>query len=332
MTVPPQESSEGLFPLLDFLADAAPLDAMEWRGWRVGPVAGAGNNRLYRATAGDTDLAIKFTIPGERDRAGREYGALLALREAGLDLAPRPLLLERSRYAWPVVVQTWLEGEVVADPPAADDDWLALLRHYAAAHRLTPERTAVRLPDAVLTMRSAAEGLGRTGEQLARVPPEEQPAALRDLVARAERTTFPDWPAPPPALCRADPNPRNILRRPGSWASVDWENAGWGDPAFEIADLLAHPAYLAVSPARREWVIATYSDLRPADPGAATRIRAYYPLCLVWWVARLARTLYEVPRGLDLRLVAPAADWEARARANYARYAERAKEALAAWA
>jgi hypothetical protein len=36
------------------------------------------------------------------------------------------------------------------------------------------------------------------------------------------------------------------MRRAGAWASVDWENSGWGDAAFEIADMMTHPAYVTV--------------------------------------------------------------------------------------
>jgi hypothetical protein len=98
-----------LLPLVDYLA-AGGAQAGEWRGWRITRVAGAGNNLLYRATGDRHDLAIKFTIRDDRDRAGREYHALLALEQVGLAIAPAPLWLERERYAQPVVVQTWLAG------------------------------------------------------------------------------------------------------------------------------------------------------------------------------------------------------------------------------
>jgi hypothetical protein len=68
------------------------------------------------------------------------------------------------------------------------------------------------------------------------------------------------------------PNIRNFIRRAGGWASVDWENSGWGDPAFEIADLMTHPVYAAVPPERWEWLIAVYCTAR-GDPGGQQRIR-----------------------------------------------------------
>ena len=108
---------------------------------------------------------------------------------------------------------------------------------------------------------------------------------------------------------------------------MDWEYSGWGDPAFEIADLATHSKYDAVPPERWDWVIARYCAAQP-DPTVGMRIRVYTQLMLVWWVARFARLLYEVPRGLDERLVTRPAGWEATARRQYQRYLARADAAL----
>ena len=325
---PEQEGGRALVPLLDHLANAMPDAATHWRGWRITPIPGGANNRLYRATDGGDDLAVKFTIRDERDRAGREYHALAALRGAGLAIAPRPVLLERERYPQPVVVQTWLAGAPLDEPPVYDDDWRALVAHLATLHTLTPERVSLPLPPAVLDMRSAEEGRARVREQLARLPEEARPPALRDLVARVERAAFPAWPVPTPSLCKGDPNIRNFLRRPKGWAAVDWEYSGWGDPAFELADLITHPAYLAVPPDRWPWLVEAYCSRRP-DPGLATRVRTYIRLMLVWWVVRFARLLYETPRGLDRRLVDPPATWQAATRAKYDHYLRSARALLA---
>jgi hypothetical protein len=116
-----------------------------------------------------------------------------------------------------------------------------------------------------------------------------------------------------------DNNTLNFIRRPGRWASVDWENAGWGDPAFDIADWMTHAAYLDVSPERWDWVVEEYSSLVD-DVTVVQRIWTYYKILLVWWVARLARYLYEVPRGLDPRLVEWPQGWRADLEGKYERY------------
>lgn len=242
----PQRPPLSLHPLLDFLATQGPVDAVQWHQWRLTRLVGGANNLLYRASSDQGQFAVKFTLRDARDRAGREYHALVALQRAGLDLAPQPVLLERERYPQPVVVTTWLAGQSADIPPADDAEWDGLIRHLVTVHALTPAETTVALPPVVLTMASAQDGLVRLDDQLRRLPEEARPAALRALADRAAHAPFPAWPQPPVALCRGDPNISNFLRRPGTWASVDWEYSGWGDPAFEIADLATHPKYDAV--------------------------------------------------------------------------------------
>ncbi len=56
------------------------------------------------------------------------------------------------------------------------------------------------------------------------------------------------------------------------------------------------------------------------NPAHAGRIGVYCKILAVCWVVRLFRYLYEVPRGLDRRLVAPAAGWQADIQAKYEHY------------
>jgi aminoglycoside phosphotransferase (APT) family kinase protein len=304
-----QEQEAALHPLLDHLGNGDRPANGRWKDWHITPVAGGQNNLLYRATYPLGDLSIKFTVRDERDRAGREYGALLALHQAGLPIAPRPILLDRTSYPQPVVVQTWLEGQVSPAPPATEAEWTSLVHHLAAIHTITPDNTQVRLPEAVTNANSAEEGRQVVRQQVACLPLPAQPASLRRLMNQLEASQFPEWPEPLAALCRVDTNILNFIRRPGRWASVDWENSGWGDPAFDVADLMAHAAYIEVPPSRWDWVTDLYCGLAN-DATAPVRIQVYYKVLVAWWVARLARYLYEIPRGLDKRLVAWSDDWQ----------------------
>jgi hypothetical protein len=72
-------------------------------------------------------------------------------------------------------------------------------------------------------------------------------------------------------------------------------------------------------PARWDWVIDKYCKLTD-NPATAKRIRDYYRVMLVWWVARLARFLYEVPRGLDQRLVSQPDGWQTKKQIQYEHY------------
>jgi aminoglycoside phosphotransferase (APT) family kinase protein len=305
--------------LLEHLSSGGHEQGEPWRSARITPIAGGWSNLLYRVTGPLGDLAIKFTVRDRRDRAGREYHAMLALQQAGLSIAPEPVLLERKRYAQPVVVQTWLEGEASRRLPRDDAEWERLLEHLVTVHTVTPETTSVGVRRAVVDACTVQEGRKIVQQQMTRLPTAAQPASLRALVRRFKAAAFPAWPRASVALCRCDNNILNVIRRPGAWASVDWENAGWGDPAFDIAQLMTHPAYIDVPSERWAWVVETYCAMA-SDEAPSRRIRIYYQILTVWWVVRIARLLYEVPRGLDRRLVDRPAGWEMDMKAKYAHY------------
>jgi aminoglycoside phosphotransferase (APT) family kinase protein len=319
-----------LYSLLDHLAAMGPNDSQVWEQWTIHPLLGGANNRLYRTTCGDDDLVVKFTIRDGRDRAGREFAALQTLQAAGLAIAPVPVLLDRDRYPQPVVVQRYLAGEASAVPPTTEEGWHALVTHYAAIHSVQIGSVPVEVAPAVLTMSDGATGMGHIYDQFARVPPASRPPTLAPTIARLERLALPRWLPPPMALCRIDANISNFLRRPGMWASVDWENSGWGDPVFELADLWTHPAYAAVPSALRDWAIDVYCAIVP-DQTAPLRVRCYVLLMSVWWMARTARLLYEVPLGRDQRLVVRSSDWAAKAHRQYDAYHHMATNALDQW-
>jgi hypothetical protein len=325
--------------LIAYLVDLVPPPSGElaecWRGWRIVLVRGGRNGRVFRATGEQeggadgepADLAVKLTARDRFDRAGREYQALTALAEAGLAIAPQPVRLERDRHASQVVVMTWLDGTVADDPPTTDEDWRRLVEHLAAIHQVTPQTTGIAFPDAVLSMRSPADGIATIHREVDRIPSQDQPASLRAVVERIEAYPFPSWPHPPNALRRGDPNVRNIVQRPGPWASVDWEYSGWSDPAMELGDLISHAAYLDVPAERWKWVTRLYASL-VTDAEVARRIEVYTALMYGFWVGRMGRMLYEIPRGLDDRLAPWPDGWLDHVRRNYERYLELAHRAL----
>jgi len=58
------------------------------------------------------------------------------------------------------------------------------------------------------------------------------------------------------------------------------------------------------------------------------RIHTYWRILSIRWVARMARYLYEVPRGQDERLVQRASDWFIDARNKFDHYAQLAQSLL----
>jgi aminoglycoside phosphotransferase (APT) family kinase protein len=316
-----------LLDLLQHLDATRPQSPATWRGWIITPITGGANNLLYRVSSEAGDYAVKFMLRDARDRAGREAAALQVLHQAGLQIAPRLVLLERDRYAQPVVVQTWLAGQVLSETPQSDGDWRALLDHYRAIHSVTPAHTRVALAAGFLNVSSGTAGQVLVRTHAAQLPPDAWPASLRRTVAWLDAWSPPAWATSPRTLVRVDSNWRNFLRGPLGLQSVDWENSGWGDPAFELAELTVHPAYEGVPQSRWNWLISAYKAEHP-DPTLADRVKTYTVILLAWWLVRWARYLYEVPRGLDARLVERAHDWQAQAERHYSRYLARFDESV----
>ena len=310
----------------------SPLNmSVQWQHWDIDSVGGGANNRVYRAVSRENGqaLAIKFYIRDARDRAGREFATLTLLHQLGHIRVPQALWLERfaDRPALaPAVVQTWLSGEVSPNPPENDADWHRLIEHLRAVHQVRPQ-PGRELSDVVLTMNSAADGLHAIDEQMALFPASAQPPALQRLRAAAQAYTWPTWPKPQQCLCRGDTNTSNFVRSPTGWGSVDWEYSGWGDPAFEVADLMAMPPYQTVSEDRWAWVLALYmADV--TDPYFELRVQTYRRIMFLWWVARFARAEYEIPRRLDRRLAEPAPEANAQRQFNLNSYLKLAQQAL----
>jgi aminoglycoside phosphotransferase (APT) family kinase protein len=302
-------------PLLTYLAETRPTQPLTWQSWQIAPVTGGANNLLYHVTNLNNpteDFAVKFTVRDTRNRATREFHALTALQQAARSIAPAPLFVDMAQYRQPVVVQRWLTGVTWGGPPTTPQAWQSLLDHFCTIHDITPAKVTIALDSAVLNVDSGAAGKALIRQEVAKLPPTARPAVLQRLLDWTEWWQPPQWTPPQPALCRGDANWRNFIANDGRLLSVDWENSGWGDPAFEIAELIAHPAYSTVPNERWSWLIDAYAAQRQ-EADTVTRIHTYLIIMRIWWVARSARTRYEAPRGLDERLAKRPDDWQQQA-------------------
>ena len=305
-------------------------DTWQWQDWTIVRIDGGMNNRLFRATGPNGDVAVKFTTRDTRDRAGREWAALEFLAENSADLAPLTLLLDRDRYAHQVIVQTWLAGESSASIPVGDAAWNSLSQHLLTIHSLpkSPDHPAIR--PVVLFVTSPAEALQAIRLQHSRLQRAEWPDAVNDLTAQVLSIRWPRWPQPSLRFCRSDPNIRNFVRRANAWASVDWEYSGWGDPAFEIADFLVHAAH-SEWPRQQTRRLANIYGECSNDTAIRERIAVYETLMLVWWTLRLGRILPEARSGRDKRLVTFSQSWLLDRQRLQKRYQNLAEAALANW-
>ena len=297
--------------LLRHIDETRPVGRETWNDSTIARIDGGANNLLYRVLHEGNDIACKFTIRDKRNRARREYAALSAIQARGVDISPSALWLDETSYSQPVVLQTWIDGHSLPGPPEHDSDWHRLIEHYSVIHTIKRRDSEKRLKNAVLNFQNGQQGKQLVLQTAGNVPAEEHPKEFVELLKWFENWTPPAFPEVTLALCRDDANWRNFIEREDKIVSVDWENSGWGDPAFEIADLITHPAYETVTPERWETVIHIYAKLMD-DSNCEIRIRTYHLEMLMWWVIRWLRYLYEIPRGLDHRLVQRSDNWKPR--------------------
>ena len=266
---------------------------------------------------------VKFTIRDDHDRAGREYAALSAMRGVWPTLAPEPVLLDRDSYAQPVVVQTQIPGRMVEEAPQEDQEWMDLLQHLATIHALRPEHATVDLPGC-LNNANGGEAYAGEARRLHEICQEKAlPIPVLEVTERVAEWDFAKWQRVPVGLCRGDHNVRNFIRHDGSLMSVDWEYSGWGDPAYDIAEMMTHATYMDVAESRWEWVISSYAGMSEIH-NVENRIRACLSISIAAWLVRIAEVL-EGKQESRRRLSGATREWSQSTQAKYEYYLERAR-------
>lgn len=305
-------------------AHDAAADRWTAAGLCIDRVSGGFNNALYRVEAGGQAYACKLCVPDERRRVAREYGLLHLLRLAGVDVAAEPLLLDESCAVlpFPTVVYRWLPGTILG--PALDQPHLeAFLDSYQRLHVLRREDQPLALPTAWLHWfdlrpyvdeldgfwRNYGDWLTARGAEGAAL--QERLAVLVDGCTRELLSARVDLRPEnlPLRLCRVDHNLGNVIvGEDGRVRWVDWEYAGWGDPAMDLAELRWHAAWEGVSDSQHAWLRQHYR--RPAgDPAFETRLALWDRFVVTRWPFLILRWLWSLDNGPDrLRLSQPEAD------------------------
>lgn len=273
------------------------------------------SNTLYRVRINGDVYACKLFVVDERRRAQREWAALCALRAAGLKLAPEPVAFAPDGpLPQPAIVYRWVNGEMLSEVPLIQADLQALVAALGQVHR-TPavaqcERLAAwRRPAGYAACLAEIQGaIGEMQEWVASPAAQQtdRPGWVADLpaivpliagavrqaeVLVAEASTSGQYPVP--ALVRADGSLDNVLRTgSGALIFLDWESSGWGDPAYDLAELRWHPRNQQIPQRSWEAALATY-DPPPDDQTFAERLAIYSRLLPLWWIGRSVLHLIE---------------------------------------
>lgn len=234
-------------------------------------LSGGRNNLLYTAMSADAG-AVVVKLYRSVERADREIEALRFLE--GSDVVPRLLHVQRDPVA--AVVMSGLAGSPLAEMELTSQQVDALAESLARVYQLTPPPDCQEVATPPRRMVERVRQAVRAGDQ----PPEV--SALWD---RWEHGPGPDLLASPSGLVfgRGDPNLANCLWDGRRVGLVDWEYAGLSDVAYELADLIEHPASRATPD--RSWMALV--DRFALPPRERARLRAARGLLAVFWLARL---------------------------------------------
>lgn len=286
-----------------FAAVAATLGG---RPAAVTRLAGGANNIVARVEVDGKPLLAKlyFTHARDpRDRLGTEFGMLEFLWRNGVRCVPEPLRMSRAHN---LGLYEFIVGERVTPGQVAATDVEQLVDLLAAMWRLRTQPGAEKLPpasEAAFTLNgywaNVERRLNRVRAALAGRP---EVAAVAEFV---ERELVPvasviqvflsskaaelgvGWDAElPPAqrtLSPADHGFHNVLRRAdGRLTFLDFEYAGWDDPAQVIANALLLPEVPLPAAQRAAFVGGLLARLDGAA-GVRARLRLTHPMLALKW-------------------------------------------------
>lgn len=224
------------------------------------PIAGGANNRVYRVEtpSGPALLKAYFRHPADpRDRLGNEFGFLAFAWDNGVRSVPRPLARDDGEG---LGLYEWIEGRHLTETDVGREAVHAAADLCGELNRHRERPQATRLgpaSEACLTLASHLALVDRRLERLAAVEEPDVRAFAVDelgpfwsraradlLAAAAARGLDPSRELRPAERCLSpgDFGFHNALARPGGEICfLDFEYAGWDDPAKLIANFFCMP-------------------------------------------------------------------------------------------
>lgn len=272
---------------------------------RFSALPGGGNNRSFRVDweGGTALLKHYFRHPGDpRDRLDAEFRFCAYAWDCGLRAVARPLDRDDAQG---LGLYGFLPGRRVE---AGEVDAEALAQALAFLRGLQAGReraTARALPPASEACFSEAEHVRMLEGRLARLERAEAPevrgflaAELRPAWEALRRELGPpsEAPLPPEArvLSPSDFGFHNALRtEDGRYAFLDFEYAGWDDPAKLVCDFFGQVAVPAPSEAFPAFARAV-AELTPDAEGTLARIDRLRPLYRLKWCCILLNAFLPV--------------------------------------
>ncbi|MDP6442633.1 MAG: aminoglycoside phosphotransferase family protein [Pirellulaceae bacterium] len=262
---------------------------------------GGRNNRVYCAVVGERRVAVKeyFHHPSDsRDRLESEYSFCRFADAIGLSAAPTPLARDSDNY---VGVYEWVAGRKLAGQKIGADHVRQAAQFVADLNEPRHRPHANNLPAASEACFSIRSHWERVARRVARLTAFEPPSsagvhhdmrrwvatALEPVILRFEEDTRPEDDAEIPGderlISPSDFGFHNCLERDDSTlAFLDFEYAGWDDPAKMVCDFFCQ----IEEPVSRDYMdeLLTISCRHTADVDALrARVKRLLPLYVAKW-------------------------------------------------
>lgn len=269
--------------------------------FRVEPLTAGGNNRVFSVQCEGERLVAKWywhDTADSRDRLGAEFTFLEHCWRTDLRCVPRPVARDGATH---LALYEYVEGTKIG--PAGPD--AAQVREasdfFSSLNAARSRASADSLPSASEACFSASEHFAMVDARIRRLAQIEPGSAVDreaiefvfELTSRWAATkaailaslSDPDRLLTPQERCLSpsDFGFHNALRcTDGHLCFIDFEYAGWDDPAKAVGDFFAHPGS-PVSRTHYEAFLAAATAPFPDPEAMAARARILDPVFRVKW-------------------------------------------------
>lgn len=270
------------------------------------PLAGGKNNQVFRVDLADQSLVLKayYQHPGDlRDRLGAEYAFSTFAFSHGVRSLPQPLACDAEHH---MALYEFIPGrkltpaEVTPQRVAEAADFFrqlnGLIREAGAARLPAGSEACFRLADHLACLAKRSERLGRIEPVL---PVDREAAAFvaddlaplctvvleatREAAQGAGLELTAELALAERCLSPSDFGFHNALRQDGGGLKfLDFEYAGWDDPAKTVCDFFCQPELPAPLPCLDQFTTAVTSALPHAERHQR-RIELLLPVYRLKW-------------------------------------------------
>ena len=273
--------------------------------YQLTALRGGGNNRVYRVdcASGQALLKAYFQHPDDpRDRLGTEFSFCKFAWDSGLRCLPAPLACDAQNK---LGLYEFIAGRVLLSSDIGPEQMQQATDFFSQLNAHKSGVSAARLPAASDAAFSLAQHVARVGRRMNRLQTLDAstPAGL-DANALAQSEIIPRWraveqrillgadaleggfdqplAAEDRCLSPSDFGFHNALAQAGRVRFIDFEYAGWDDPAKTVCDFFCHPGV----PVSRDYFGAFQDAVLASLPHAPMhrqRIAMLMPLFELEW-------------------------------------------------